>query len=203
MARLWSMGIDQCSYFSYNNELSIDDKEHENPIEVDRFPNLRNTTQEFLQRCPFVADDLDHSEHNLYSTTVAHHYYDSYVNVVLETHMDVDQSGGVFLTEKTFKPIKNSQLFVIFGAPGSIAKLRSMGYETFDRVIDHSYDLETDTTERWARVCAEIQRLQGADLYEMYKFCRPGIEHNQQLFLSSKAARLNSLIEKIYTWIPK
>jgi hypothetical protein len=42
------------------------------------------------------------------------------VTLCLETHFDADQSGGAFLTEKTFKPIKHGQMFFVAGPAGSL-----------------------------------------------------------------------------------
>jgi hypothetical protein len=47
---------------------------------------------------------------------------------VFETHFDADQSGGAFLTEKTFKPIKHGQLFFIAGLLAVYKVLRDQGY---------------------------------------------------------------------------
>jgi hypothetical protein len=198
MARIWSQGFHKDGYFSYNRDLSVDDKEEDNPIEIDSFENLRSNTYDFLKRCPFKSDNLNSDEHNLYATTVREHFEDSYLNVVIETHMDVDQSGGVFLTEKTFKPIKNCQPFIIFGAKGSIQQLRNMGYRTFDHVIDHSYDNIENTTERWDAACQEFERLMTVDLYQAYVSCKDDLLWNQQLFLAPKADRLNRLLESIH-----
>ena len=196
MARIWALGLHNHGFFSYNHDLSVEDKETDNPIEIDRFDNLRANTYEFLQHCPFRADELSSQEHNLYANTVVEHFEDSYLNVVLETHLDADQSGGVFLTEKTFKPIKHCQLFMIFGARGSIAQLRNMGYDTFDHVIDHSYDVIENNTERWDQACKEFERLMRTDLHSIYIGCKSALEHNQQLFLSSKANCLNNLLKR-------
>jgi hypothetical protein len=197
MARFWSKGLHEHSYFSYNNKLSVGDKESDNPIEIDSFENLRADTYAFMEACPFAADSLTADQHNLYATTVPEHFANSYLNVVIETHMDVDQSGGVFLTEKTFKPIKNCQPFVIIGAAGSIAQLKNMGYKTFDHVIDHSYDSIENTTERWNRACSVIENLCEQNLADIYKSCRDDLLWNQQLFLGDKQYRLNILLEKI------
>lgn len=196
MARIWSAGLHKYGFFSYNYNLTVDDQESDNPIEIDSFENLRANVYEFLKNCPFRADNLTHQEHNLYSSTVVEHFEDSYLNVILETHLDADQSGGVFLTEKTFKPIKNSQLFIFFGAQGSVAQLRRMGYNTFDEVIDHSYDSIENNTQRWNRAYQEFERLMRIDLHQIYIRCQSALEHNQQLFLSSKADRLNTLLKQ-------
>lgn len=197
MARFWAQGFHQQGYFSYNKDLSIDDREEDNPIEIDSFENLRSNTYKFLEHCPFTADNLNSDQHNLYATTVAEHFEDSYLNIVLETHLDVDQSNGVFLTEKTFKPIKNCQPFVIFGGAGSVEQLRRMGYQTFDHVIDHSYDKVINNTQRWDLACQEVERLMQLDLHSVYQQCQDDLEHNQRLFLSSKTNRLNTLIKKL------
>jgi len=197
MARLWRQDLHSQGYFSYNHEISVDDLEQDNPIEIDSFENLRADTYKFLEHCPFKSDDLSSDQHNLYATTVREHFENSYLNVILETHMDVDQSGGVFLTEKTFKPIKNCQPFVVVGAAGSIAQLKKMGYRTFDHVIDHSYDSMENTTQRWNAVCLEIERLLSTDLHALYLSCQEDLIWNQNLFIAGKQDRLNSLLERL------
>jgi hypothetical protein len=134
----------------------------------------------------------------LYHHTVAAHHDDAYFNFVIETHLDVDQSNGVFLTEKTFKPIKHAQPFVIVGAAGSIQQLRDMGYKTFDHVVDHSYDTIVNNTERWDAVCTEMERIAKCKkIHQLYVDCKEDLLHNQQLFLASKADRLETILGKL------
>jgi hypothetical protein len=111
--------------------------------------------------------------------------------------MDADQSNGVFLTEKTFKPIKHCQPFIIVGTAGSIQQLRDMGYRTFDHMIDHGYDLITNTTKRWNTVCKEIERLSQIDLHQLYKNCRDDLIWNQELFITSQNKRVSTLLKTI------
>jgi hypothetical protein len=198
MARLWNQQLHTVGYFSYNNSIDIGDQHEDNPIELDQFKGLRQTVADFLQACPFSADEMNHVDHNDHSRFVEEHFAESYLNLVLETHLDVDQSGGAFLTEKTFKPIKHCQLFIIIGATGSIEKLRTMGYRTFDHIVDHSYDLETNNTRRWDMAMTEAERLIRDDrLHLLYQSCEEDLVHNQNLFLASKADRLNTLLTKL------
>ena len=159
--------------------------------------NFTKTVYDFLESCPFNADEYTSEWHNVYHNTVDKHHTNSYLNLVLETHLDADQSGGTFLTEKTFKPIKHSQLFLIVGPPGSVAQLRKMGYKTFDTWIDHGYDSIENNTQRWDAVMKEFERLCASDLHRIYIDCCASIEHNQRLFLSDKSARLNTLLQKV------
>jgi hypothetical protein len=196
MARIWDQNLHQQGYFSYNNVLSTNEHWRESPVRILNFVGLFDKINNFLLQCPFGADQLDSDQHNQYSTTVKEHFEDSYLNVVLETHLDCDQSGGTFLTEKTFKPIKHCQPFIIFGAVGTIAQLKNMGYKTFDHVINHSYDAIQDNTQRWDCAYQEFERLMTVDLHQLYLDCKDDLIHNQQLFLSPKTDRLNTLLER-------
>ena len=198
MARLWSKGLHEKAYFGYNNNIDVGDVPEDNPIEIDSFGSLKHHTEFFLKQCPFHADLLTSNEHNLYHHTVYTHHDDAYFNFVIETHLDVDQSNGVFLTEKTFKPIKHAQPFVIVGAAGSIQQLRDMGYRTFDSVINHDYDTISNNTERWDAVCTEMERIAKCKkIHQMYIDCKQDILHNQQLFLASKANRLEKVLKQL------
>jgi len=198
MARLWNSNVHPLGYFSYNRSMDVGDQETDNPVRVDDFPGLREITNGFLDQCPFRADNHNSDYHNQYHYTVSEHYDNSYLNLVLETHLDADQSQGVFLTEKTFKPIKNAQMFVLFAPAGSIKQLQKMGYKTFDHVIDHEYDSIPDNTERWHAASEEAERLiLHEHLHSLYTECKDDILHNQQLFLRSKSNRLNSLLHKV------
>lgn len=196
MADFWRRGWHERGYFSYNPNIIVGDGESDNPIEVDRFPGLRAATHDFLTH-PFSADHLTAEQHNDHHLVVPEHFMDSYVNIVIETHMDVDQSGGAFLTEKTFKPIKNAQPFVIFGAAHSLERLRDLGYRTFDSVIDPTYDSIRDTTDRYHCLMQILERMFAGDMHKMYQLCLPDIEHNQRHFLTSKQDRLNKLLERL------
>ena len=198
MARLWKQDLHKIGYFSYNNSLNVGENETDNPIEVDSFVTLRKTTKQFLNQCPFIADEYDSDYHNLYHYTIREHYENSYLNLVLETHLDADQSRGTFLTEKTFKPIKNAQLFIILGPAGSIKQLKKMGYKTFDHIVDHKYDTIENNTKRWDAAMQEAERLiLHQHLHSLYVESREDILHNQQLFLQNKSNRLNTLLGKI------
>ena len=154
---------------------------------------------DFIACAPYRADDLSSEQHNDHNLTVEEHYTNAYCNIVFETVFDADQSGGTFLTEKTFKPIKHGQPFVIAGCAGSLQVLRDLGYRVFDSVIDNSYDLITNNTERWIAIRNTIEQIKNSNLEEFRLLCQSDVEHNQQVFLSSKRDRLNRLLEKLNT----
>ena len=172
----------------------IDD---ENPIEIDSFDGLRERTIDFLSRVPRFADTLSDSDRNNHAVNVNDFFTDAYMHLVIETHFDADQSGGAFLTEKTFKPIKHAQPFFVAGCAGSLQTLRNMGYRVFDHVLDNAYDCEANNTQRWRLLRASIDKVKN-QLPEVFAACRSDVEHNQQLFLASKHNRLSRLISELY-----
>jgi hypothetical protein len=195
MADLQRCGALDNSYWSYCETGSVGT---DNPIEIDSIAGLGTATAEFLAGAPYVSDELDQHTRNDHSVTESKYHVNSYCSIVLETHFDADQSGGVFLTEKTFKPIKHGQLFFVAGPAGSLQALRDLGYKTFDSVLDTTYDRIANNTQRWQRLCGAIQQAQHR-LADRFQAVRADIEHNQQLFLSNKADRLNTLITQLNT----
>jgi hypothetical protein len=194
MADLHRHGALNNSYWSYCESGSMN---ADNPIEIDGITGLADAAQQFLAAAPYVSDELDQHQRNDHSRTDAKYYVNSYCNIVMETHFDADQSGGTFLTEKTFKPIKHGQMFFVAGPAGSLQQLRDLGYRTFDSVLDNTYDRIADNTQRWRKLCDAIQQSQHR-LADRFASAQADIIHNQQLFLERKTQRLNSLIKDIH-----
>ena len=184
------------SYWSYCTDIALEELSVGNPIEVDSLL-IKSDIDNFLKGAPYTCDSHTSDQHNDHSQIELAHYTDAYCNIVLETHYDADQSSGAFLTEKTFKPIKYGQPFVIVGAPGSLSVLRKLGYRTFDHAIDNSYDTIQNNTQRWQKTLQTIQQIQQQDMHSWFQRCVDDIKHNQQLFLASKYTRLNSLLERL------
>lgn len=196
MADMQRSGILDASQWSYNTDITVGDDPADNPIEIDTL-DLRDHIEDFLRSGPYTCDNLTADQHNDHHLHVPTHYTQSYCHIVIETHFDADQSDGAFLTEKTFKPIKHGQPFVIVGAPGSLQALRDLGYRTFDHAIDNSYDQETDNTRRWQKALQAIEQIRSQDPDKWFQSCLDDVIHNQQHFLASKQDRLNTLYDKL------
>jgi len=192
---LHTRGLLANSFWSYNTQVKLEDPRLVNAIETGDIFNCY--VDKFIANGPYHCDDLTADEHNDHSQLVTEHYTESYCSIVIETHLDADRSGGSFLTEKTFKCFKHGHPFVLVGPPGSLARLRSLGYRTFDHAIDPSYDLIVDNTQRWLQLAKTIAELKSKDLHSWFETCRADVEHNQQLFLQSKYNRLNTLHDKL------
>ena len=106
-------------------------------------------------------------------------------------------SSIFFITEKIFKPIRHAQPFVVFGTVNTLATLRSLGYQTFDTLLDNSYDSEINNTERYIKTLNTIKQMNQTSLHEFYVSCKEQLLHNQELFLASKYPRLQMLDQKL------
>jgi hypothetical protein len=96
---------------------------------------------------------------------------DSYLNVINETHED----DSVFLTEKTWKPILNLQLFLYYTVEdpqGYYNLLRDAGFELYDTVLDYSANPKAEIL----RFCNQSL----ADCQEQIESVREQMLYNQQ-----------------------
>ena len=193
---LQTQGLLDNSYWSYC-ETATDTNVEDCPIEVD-YLKLKEQTLAFVAQAPYIGDELTQDERNDHSLNTEPKYFmGSYCNIVLESQFDYDQSGGILLSEKTFKPIKHGQMFFVAGGQGSLQVLRNMGYRTFDSVLDNRYDREPDNTMRWIKLSEAIAQAHAQGLSKLFEQCREDIEYNQHLFMQIKTPRLNTLIEQI------
>jgi hypothetical protein len=191
------------SFWSYNaiglhDEYFTDSPMKENPIRMmPYYPGLSEYVNEFLEKVPYTCDLLTDEQHNQHDLLTEQHFSQSYCNIVLETMFDAEQSDGTFLTEKTFKPIRHCQPFIIFGCANSLSLLQKLGYRTFDHAMDNHYDTMLDNGARFKQLMKTVSTLHQQDLHSWYQTCINDIVHNQQLFLAPKTDRLSTLHDKL------
>lgn len=108
-------------------------------------------------------------------------FTDSYINLVAESGIH----QKLFISEKTWKPIAHSQLFLVLGNPGTVEHLRDIGVDTFDDIIDHKYyDHELDWKLRISKIHEILDSLLVQNLEEIYRQTHSRRESNRQHFHS-------------------
>lgn len=105
-------------------------------------------------------------------------YKSSYINLVTESVM----CDSVFVSEKTWKPIANAQLFLVAGCYKTIEYLRSIGVDVFDDIIDHSYDLEPDWIVRLKKFQHSFKSLIKQDIVTIWQQTKDRRQQNAQKF---------------------
>lgn len=201
MSELWHRGLHTRGYFSYNQvDLGNEDDYYGCALSNSYLASMQRQVDRFIAAGPFRVDNLDSTAHNTYNINMTDLYKDSYVNIVLETMIDIDNSGGVFVTEKTFKPIFNNQIFVIVSAANTLAHLRDLGYQTFDSIIDEHYDTIDNNQQRFEAVLeltCNLAQMQQSDLHDIYVKAKPILQHNHETFVSGIGHRLHSIVDRI------
>jgi hypothetical protein len=201
MSELWAEGLHKNGYFSYTQHLLGGEDNYFNcALSNSYLAHKQHQVNRFIKAGPFFVDQLDTNTHNNYAANMTDLYQDSYFNIVLETMIDIDDSGGQFLTEKTFKPVFNNQFFVAVSSHNHMAHLRELGYKTFGRAIDESYDSIANNQERFEAVLALTKSLCAqplTELHEIYQQLQPEIQHNHQMFVAGMKHRLQAVVDRI------
>lgn len=198
---------DDRDYLSYGDCNNIDGREdfimwseHNKGLALPVHVDLIEPTQIWRNNLPLTCDNLSSDQHNDHSTLVPEHFQNSYWNVVLETLLETEYNGGVMITEKTLKPIRNGQSFIVLGCAGTLEMLHEHGYQTFDDAVDESYDRTTDVRLRWFQIydlTKKLLRLSPESLDELYQRCLPSIIHNQAHFQRTRRPELIKLMDTL------
>jgi len=121
-------------------------------------------------------------------TTVQDFYNESAVAVETETYISNELENNAGFTEKILRPLTFGNPFLLFGAPGSLNTLRQIGFETYNNIIDESYDLVSNNINRFDYVLQELDRITKLSIKElilMLDSVNDVIEHNQNHALVS------------------
>jgi len=158
---------------------------------------IRKTQFDFLNS--LVLSDQDLEEFNKLPQTVTYNqtdhaanldidishpaFQDTYVNLVNETSISNELA---IVSEKTFKPIRAHQLFVIIATVGAVKFLRDIGFDVFDDIIDHSYDMIQNEKLRIEMAIQQLDRLSELDLTKLFIQLQPRLEKNAKWLTSDE-----------------
>ena len=145
----------------------------------------------FIKKTPLFLDKLNAKgdvKWGVNNSELDIFYDDSYFCVIMETNYERYESSIQQISEKTYKPIINKIPFLIWTTTGGILKyLKSLGFKTFDNVIDEGYDDENKTyIERFCIFLDEINKIikmDENDIKNKYISILPIIEYNYNLLL--------------------
>jgi nucleoside-diphosphate-sugar epimerase len=108
---------------------------------------------------------------------------DTFISIVTESLTD---KYTLFLSEKIWKPISCGHPFMVLGNKGTLKKLKELGFKTFDKWFDESYDNEDEMSIRSEMIINEIEKFKNNTVdelkqirNEMFEIC----EHNRINYL--------------------
>jgi hypothetical protein len=125
-------------------------------------------------------------DHNISDKSLSMHLQNNtlcraLVYVALET---VVQYPKVFVSNISFKGIANKRPFIIFGVPGTLAYLKSLGFKTFDSWWDESYDQELNIEKRTDMIIQLLNTLTQYTIPQLSQMCSDMnsiLDHNYNL----------------------
>lgn len=137
----------------------------------------------FSQRPKWTVDMVEYFGHRMSISQVIpiDIYNRTAYSVIAETNYS---NHYTFFTEKTAKPIIAKRLFIMIAGCGYLAKLRSLGFKTFDGIIDESYDTVEDNKTRWQLACEQMQVLAQQPQDVVQQKIQPIVDHNFNVMMN-------------------
>ena len=187
--------------FTYNHKFNITPRKFEKKfLSLNRIPKLhrelvRDTLVNYHEDTflSFAPNDINNQKRifldevdNVAYGNMKHSYTSDYqvlsfCNIVTETFY---MNGPIHITEKTDKCFSAGQPFIIVAGIGYLKKLKELGFKTFDKWWDESYDTITDLNQKISKI-GEIVDLIGSwsieKCEEVYMEMIPTLKHNQEL----------------------
>jgi hypothetical protein len=112
-------------------------------IDYESYANVLIKNLPLIADKDFTVQNPDHDNETIFNHSI---YKNSLLSFVTETAF---HQPGMFITEKTFKPIVAGHPFIILGQYNILKELRKMGYRTDFSGIDQSYDDIMDPVDRF------------------------------------------------------
>jgi hypothetical protein len=117
-------------------------------------------------------------------------YNDFFVEIICETFF----TGNTFFpTEKTWRAVASKTPFVVQGPTNFLKRLKKLGFKTFDRWWDESYD--NDPYEyKLTAILRVIDQINSLDINKVYNEMQPILEHNYNVFKNLSSVEFQKLI---------
>jgi hypothetical protein len=180
IARLLDQGLDKFGYISMNQQDIVTKIRNEIFSPTSRLgrADRKLIYHTLLPGPPRLVIDTDDHQGTLSANDILEPMCQGLWHIVGET---VYYDEKLHLTEKIFKPIVAKRPFILAGAPGNLAYLKSYGFQTFDRWVNESYDSEPDPVRRMDMIVGQVHKLchlPPTELAAMYEEMTEVLEHN-------------------------
>lgn len=142
-----------------------------------------------------VRPQLDNSVSGLVPWEI---YNRTWYSILVET---LGYGTTYLMEEKIGKCLFGRRLFVHFGQAHWVKKLRSFGFETFDSVLDESYDdLDLIDVERYSAAFDQVRWLAKQNHSALLQKVRPILDHNHDRLFRFKQEIESNMRDLILTY---
>lgn len=176
---LYQKNLMNLGLLSYGEKLRVDSVTYE--FERLNQQHLIETAAPLDALTP-ITIDMDLFRNNPAIDIQRDHYHRTFISVIPETHYE---DGILFRSEKIWKTLAAGHPFMVISCKGFLKSLKQLGYRTFDKWIDESYDNEDNWIRRIEMITDEVKRLSTLSiekLTQMRDEMDKDINYNQRLF---------------------
>jgi len=106
----------------------------------------------------FIKDDR-HFDPVWYASTNFSLVSETTTEIMRPIEWTPSKDQRLFISEKSFKPLAFKHPAMVWGCPGTLAYLKSLGFVTWDHVIDETYDTIHNHALRLEAIVAELNTL--------------------------------------------
>lgn len=119
---------------------------------------------------------------------------DLYKQCWFEIAPETMYQNGHFYTEKTNKPIATKTPFLTVSTKGYLGYLRSLGFKTFDSLINESYDQQDSIEDRVRLMLDQAEDIIANGSEQFYNAAKPILDHNYN-YLAEITGKWDHLID--------
>ena len=176
------------SFHKYNTDYKFTEHVSELFKDILEKENIEN----LIPKVPFDIDETDKTNHGppgfkpgYFNADLPYnpvHYIDTFISTVMCAFPFVE--NACHLHDSTYNPIYCGHPVIQFGPYRHLQKLKELGFKTFDRWWDESYD---NIEDGWDRLIAvfdivkQISKLSNKDLLKMNREMKDILIHNSEL----------------------
>jgi hypothetical protein len=116
-------------------------------------------------------------------------YISSWLNITVETY---SSDNVISMSEKIFRCLVTPVPWIAYSGRYTIARLRALGFDVLDDIVDHSYDRVFEAQHKIpmfvGAAVATIKLLKQYDYTVLSQRCGAAAVHNQQQLAKMKSA---------------
>lgn len=144
------------------------------------FDKFKENKEKFLSILPINFDNKINTHFSKEGFDETYIFDNCFLWISNETRKEHD---GIFITEKTWKSIAYGNPFCINGDNGSLDYLKSLGFKTFDKWWDESYDNDEIylKIKKISNIIEMLCKKSTKEIESMYHEMLPVLKHNQEL----------------------
>jgi hypothetical protein len=149
--------------------------------------NVIDSTAHFIKNLPLLLDDNHQGVTHIHWNcgAIGNDIISWYNNIFIDVVCEKMVTGQTFFpTEKTARPLATKTPFLIMASPNYIKNLHKLGFRSFSRFWDESYDYQqgVQRVHSIQSIIDNLAKLDNGKLKDMYQQMSPILEHNHKIY---------------------